>query len=161
MRSLRCALAAFVVSLLSACNIAMSGEPFFSERAHRTINLKSGLWIPEDRECPFDPALALNQWPGCAEGILVEGNQLRDPHVKSEDIYEYVLVDRSPAILQVTKIRGKEPRSIYYYFAATPRRSADGQIVAVDAGPFSAVARSRGGPSRGRSGHSKASRRTA
>ena len=125
-----------VCGLLTACNIATSRSPLFFAPPAKTLSLKNGLWVQEDSECGFDVSLTIRNWPSCAEGAVVDGAKIRDRDPKPDDVSTYLLIDHSPAILQIYERVGREASEDYLYFAADVQRDAAGDVVSLGIWPI-------------------------
>lgn len=63
--------------LLGACtNMVRSEAPWFaSADAASAPPLRDGVWAAVDPECRFNANRTLEQWPGCAQGLVVRGGE--------------------------------------------------------------------------------------
>ena len=144
MRRMKVIISTLLCGLLGACNIATSHSPMFSAPPSKTLTLKNGLWVQQDPECAFEANLPLSSWPTCAEGAVVEGARIRDRDRKPDDVSAYVLIDHSPAILQIYQRVGREAKEDYFYLAADVGRDGAGEVTSIIVWPIRCGIQERG-----------------
>jgi len=75
-----------LVAALSGCNMVVSERPWFTPaQAQASPQQRPGLWVSvRDAECAFDPAGPIEDWPECAQPIMISDSDYRDPHWSDE-----------------------------------------------------------------------------
>ncbi len=84
---------------LAACNNVHSVRPLVTA-AEGAPALKHGLWAGIDKDCAFDPARALADWPDCASGLMVDADHIRSVGAGQKDVMAYRLSGRFPTVVQ-------------------------------------------------------------
>lgn len=134
--------------LLSGCNMVMSQQPWFASGDAAQPGMKDGLWVNlKGVDCKFDPAEAIQDWPDCAQPMLVTGGQYRGPgpgadedkgqlaDVAKWDKVDHLLVAGDPLIDQIDLGSGNpdgshaEDKGFLYLAARAVRRDEQGRIV--------------------------------
>lgn len=131
------------VLLLSACNMVVSKEPWFTPAdAAGSPKLREGLWAALQKpDCKFDPAEAVQDWPACAEPVLVKGDTYSGPSGSDDaratdpsqwDKVHHLLVGGRPMIDQLKMGEGKGPeeRGFLYLGFEPSAQDAEGRITA-------------------------------
>ena len=89
------------VLVLTGCNNVHSIRPLVAGPGGAPA-LKPGLWVGVDKDCVFDPARPLAQWPGCAAAMRVDPAQIQAVNEKTvQDLVSYRLGGRAPTVVQV------------------------------------------------------------
>jgi hypothetical protein len=116
---------------LSACNIAISDYPMFSEDQQSKLRAKDGVWLAEDPKCRFDTSSPAHHWPKCAQWFYLHNDEVADgPGAKPGDRpVKFLIVDGLPPLLQVP-IEDKDEHTTTYAFAALelPAAMTSGQL---------------------------------
>ncbi len=146
---MRKVLAALLGLALGGCNLVVSEQPWFAAGAAQQPGLKDGLWVNlKDAKCRFDPAEAIQDWPDCAQPMLVQGGYYRGPGPGQGDPGQLADVDKwermahllaagEPAIDQIDLSSADEadaarPTKGYLYLATRiTARDEQGRAVAV------------------------------
>ena len=112
---------------LAACNAVVSEKPLFSGRS--SPGLKPGLWaMIETPDCAFDATAPTTQWPECADAVVLDGREIRDPAAGKSPL-RYVLARGAPRILQIEMAdEDDRERKLYFYMAVEPTSAARGPI---------------------------------
>jgi len=145
--------------LLPGCNMIVSEAPWFGvEDIRGAPALRDGVWaVMLSADCAFDDALPSEQWPDCAEPMVVRGNQLLNQQWTSRlganDAIErefllweeqrILLVGGDPLILQMEKtpqalLMDEKPTEVpvetpWSYVAVRPlAHDAGGRITALE-----------------------------
>lgn len=88
-------IAALLGLALGGCNMVVSEQPWFAAGDALQPGLKDGLWVNlKDDKCRFDPAEAIQDWPDCAQPMLVQGGFYRGPGPRQDDPGQLPGVDR-------------------------------------------------------------------
>lgn len=130
---IQCALLA--ASLLGGCNLVISEQPWFAADA-AAPRLKQGLWVNLDPNgCTFDSAKPVDDWPECAEPMIVRGDSyvVRDENSENGNKWEelaHVVAAGTPLVDQIEWRRKDKAAYLYMGLAATAR-DADGAITEV------------------------------
>jgi hypothetical protein len=129
----------FACAALSACNIAMSEKPLFTQRSS-TVILEDGLWTRSDPKCSADLTKAKKQWPKCAGWLLLKSSKVvRGSDMKDdEEAQDVFIVDGRPVLVQaLIKMSGPERSdNIYGYFILEPKdHSKAGRVTAIEFWP--------------------------
>lgn len=128
----RLLLLAALVPLLGACNMAVSETPVFAENDAATLGPRTGIWVGDDPECPFDSALPEAQWPSCAAWLVVKSSDdflMRDG--KETQHARFMIAKGQPPIVQVLwRDEAKEDgKTFYVFFGIEPGLAqADGKF---------------------------------
>lgn len=139
---------------LGGCNMVVSDKPWFAASEAAQPGLKDGLWVNlKGPDCQFDPALAVQDWPECAQPMLVDGAFYRGPNGKADedkaqladvakwDKIEHVLVAGDPLIDQIDMKSGaddptrSDSKGYLYIAARIVKRDADGRAIEVQRWP--------------------------
>lgn len=146
---MRKVIAALLGLALGGCNMVVSERPWFAAADALQPGLKDGLWVNlKDAKCRFDPAQAIQDWPDCAQPMLVQGGYYRGPgpgqddpgqlpDVEKWDRLGHLLVAGEPAIDQIDLSSTDEPDAAkpttgYLYLAARiAARDEQGRVVEV------------------------------
>jgi hypothetical protein len=125
--------------LLGGCNMVMSETPWFSaaDQAGAPI-VREGVWAGPATDCVFNKDDPADQWPACANGVVLRGDQLREQlgSANGGDVVTFVLAAGDPAIWQFhipldPKVAAEEPAPQYVYIAFVPTaKDHDGRVVA-------------------------------
>ena len=107
-RTVRLALIAAGLALLSACNVVLTKDPLFTQAAGAGApNLRPGVWLFfKEADCKVDESKPFTEWPDCAGGGLVtpgsvvKGHKANAPADQLEDS-PFVLAAGEPRIMQV------------------------------------------------------------
>lgn len=109
-----------LLSLLGACNMAISETSVFAERDAARLTPRDGIWLSDDPDCRFDPSLPEAQWPGCAVWLIVHGSghELRLQNGKGEaQQARYVIAKGQPTIVQILwRDEAKDDGKTFYVF---------------------------------------------
>jgi hypothetical protein len=126
-------LLAFSLPLLGGCNIALSNKLLFSpDQRSSTLVLEDGLWASVESNCPIDFTKPKEDWPGCAEWAVVQGNRIVEPQSDAQDIF---MIDGAPPLIQGDD--SNKQRKIYAFLGFKPTSlSPSGRIVALDMWPI-------------------------
>ena len=82
----RVLLATVTALALGGCNMVVSERPWFAAADALQPGLKDGLWVNlKDAKCRFDSAQAIQDWPDCAQPMLVQGGYYRGPGPGQDD----------------------------------------------------------------------------
>lgn len=114
-----------VLSLgLSGCgNMVLSREPLFERDRAAERNLKQGAWASPDPGCEFDSSAAVQDWPDCANGLMISRRSLG---------HESILAGGDPMIVQT--MASEDADRAFYYMALRPTaRDAKGRVVGYEA----------------------------
>jgi len=65
-----------ILLALADCNIALSEIPVLGEAQRSSVQLKDGYWAVAERDCSFDPAKPVENWPRCADWVVLDHNQI-------------------------------------------------------------------------------------
>lgn len=141
--------------LLSGCNMVMSEKPWFAAADAANPSLKDGLWVNlKGADCKFDPAQAMQDWPECAQPMLVTGGQYSGPGPGSDDNpgqladvakwdkVDHLLVGGDPLIDQIDLKSGSpdgdhaDGKAFLYLAARATRRDDQGRIVEMQRWPI-------------------------
>jgi hypothetical protein len=125
-----------VCAALSACNIATSDKPLFAEAQRSSeIVLEDGLWAHVGSDCTVDIAGPKENWPKCAEWMVLKGSKViagidMKADEKPQDVF---IVDGKPALIQaLVTVKGTDSpdlASFYGYFVIQPKaRSAADRV---------------------------------
>ena len=134
-------IAAVAASLLGGCNMVISEQPWFAAEASGP-QLRQGLWVNLDpKGCTFDAAKPIEEWPECAEPMIVRGADyvLRDEEAEGGPKWQtvpHVLAQGTPLVDQIEWYdkdkTGTKAKTIYLYFGLTATaQGSDGAITAV------------------------------
>ena len=85
--ALRIVALAAVLLGLSGCNVVVSEDPWFTvaDAAPAPV-LRDGLWLKGAPDCRFDDAKPAEQWPDCADGFFVRGDERWSMHWDDADV---------------------------------------------------------------------------
>lgn len=114
-------LLALVLSLgLSGCgNMVLSREPLFQRDRAAEQDLKHGAWASPDPGCEFDSNAAVQDWPDCANGLLISRKSFG---------WNSFLAGGDPMIIQ--SLGGEDADRVFFYMALRPTaRDGGGRIV--------------------------------
>lgn len=121
--------------MLGACNMAISETAVFAERDAAPLRPRDGIWLSDDADCHFDPALPEAQWPGCAIWLIVHSSGrellLQDGKGQAQQA-RYLIASGRPTIVQVLwRDEAKEDgKTFYVFFGLEPGPDqADGTFV--------------------------------
>ena len=125
-------LAMALLLALAGCNIAVSDKPVFGEAQRSTVRLKDGYWVIAEQGCKYDSTKPVDSWPGCADWIVIAGNQIvreRDKNVFGVEPALLIAVGE-PLIMQIfsKSERGEQP--FYSFGAIEPKAATPGGEVA-------------------------------
>ena len=140
---MRKVIAALLGLALGGCNMVVSERPWFAAADALQPGLKDGLWVNlKDAKCRFDPAQAIQDWPDCAQPMLVQGGYYRGPGPGQDDPGQlpdvekweqlgHVLAAGEPAIDQIDLSSVDEPDAAKptkgYLYLATRITARDAQ----------------------------------
>lgn len=140
---MRKVMAALAGLALGGCNMIVSEKPWFAAADALQPGLKGGLWVNlKDAKCRFDPAEAIQDWPDCAQPMLVQGGYYRGPGPGQDDPGQlpdvekweklgHVLAAGEPAIDQIDLSSADEPDAAKptkgYLYLATRITARDAQ----------------------------------
>lgn len=105
--------------MLAGCNIAVSDKPIFGEAQRSTVRLKDGYWAIAEQTCHYDATQPVDSWPGCADWIVIAGNQIvreRDKNVFGVDPTLLIGAGK-PLIMQVFS-KSENGQAPFYTFGA-------------------------------------------
>lgn len=128
--------------LLGGCNLVISEQPWFTE-GQAGPRLRPGVWVNLDPAgCTFDFAQPVENWPECAEPMIVRG----DDYILREEAdregpprwqtVRHLVVAGTPLIDQIEwrdkDETGERTRKVYFYTGLAPTAyAADGAITEV------------------------------
>ena len=123
-----------ILLALAGCNIALSEIPVLGEAQRSSVQLKDGYWAVAERDCSFDPAKPVENWPRCADWVVLDHNQIvrqRDNNVLGL-APTMLIADGKPMILQLFS-KWKDGETPLYTFAALEPTTTTpaGQIAAM------------------------------
>ena len=139
---------------LGGCNMVVSDTPWFTTADEAGgPRLREGLWAgPPDAGCTFKESDPADQWPKCANGILLKDHRMtplgKQGASATMNIGAYVLAAGPPPIWQMRltpsdalPMGGDLPQYIYLGFAPT-KTDPDGRVTGfsswlVQCGPLS------------------------
>ncbi len=101
-----------------------------------TILLEDGLWVRSDPECSFDRGKPKNEWPNCADWIVVSGHfAVGGSNKKAGETPDDIFIaEGDPAILQAKLRINNEATETYLFAVINPVARADsGLVTSVDA----------------------------
>lgn len=143
------AIAALAIGL-GGCNMVVSEKPWFAASEAALPGLRDGLWANlKGSDCKFDPAQPMQDWPDCAQPMLVEGGRYRGPSMGADDEkgqladvtkwdkIDHVLVPGDPLIDQIDMSSGKnagpqgESKGFLYIAARILKRDEAGRGIEV------------------------------
>ena len=133
-------------AFLASCNSVISHEPWFSEATRGSPpEMHDGLWVlSDDPTCKFDARMAIENWPICANFVVVRGKEFLTlaaaetddgkHKVRSYGDWQsspYLLADGDPLISQSQdcdaegiEAKADEPASPANQMAASPQETA-------------------------------------
>lgn len=124
-----------LLTLLSACNVAMSEKPLFGERERSsTIMLEDGLWALFDPDCSVSLQKPKAEWPKCAEWLILRDSKvIGGSEMKADERpQDLFIVNGKPPLLQV-QTENDTAAAKYAYLVVDPKvRSAAGRETEVE-----------------------------
>ena len=123
-----------LAGLQGGCNMVTSTTPLFFDRdTAGQAQLRPGVWVSQEKDCKFDPAAPVNQWPECADWVIVRKDALVSLDKKTDPpkwvSQPYVLAIGDPPVVQST-FTGKDGDTLYLFGAVKPAQvDASGAIV--------------------------------
>jgi hypothetical protein len=131
-------LAVLALGLCGCSNYVYSEKPLFTARDSRGLpELRPGVWAgKEERDCAFEEARPLKEWPECANGVVLGRSAARAAARLTEG--KGLLVAGDPMVMQ-TSGQGAGGRVDYQGLRATRfderRRAVEIAIWPVQCGP--------------------------
>lgn len=125
-----------LLSALSACNLATSERPMFSEAERSALQLKDGYWLIDgDVDCVVDAKIAVNQWPQCADWAIVANNRIvsaRSDKIDDIDPALFIAAGEPPIMQILNKATAGNPAFYYFIGIAPTARDPAGKLTAAN-----------------------------
>jgi hypothetical protein len=122
--------------LLAGCNMIMTEQPMFSATDRGTPELREGVWLSDDPECPVDDSRPVDAWPTCASWMVVKNGLMTFPGESAatglaDDPMPFLITGGRPRIwqLSITEPRSGRAMTFYVGFEAT-EVGPDGKVIA-------------------------------